>query len=270
MLGMSAAEPPERSMPRAAEAATRALQLDDTLAEAHTSLAAVKNCYEWALHAAEAEYRRSLALDPSYATTLHWLGLFYHAAAGRFALAVDFLEQAIELDPLSPPIIADLGLVHAFREDFAAAEMYCRRALELDPHFHRPFWFLGLSFAWSNDYPAAEDALKRALDLCPGAAFRSRLLGALGFVYGRAGKPQLAEDVTRALDRMRETSYVPAFELAQIQVGAGNTERALAFLEEAVAQRESFGIYLKAWLSFRALRAEPRFQSLLSRIGLGP
>ena len=90
-------------------------------------------------------YRRAMALDPSYATALHWLGLFFHAAGGRFAEAVDSLEQAIELDPLSPPIIADLALVHAFREDFDAAAMYCRRALELDPHFHRPFWFLGLT-----------------------------------------------------------------------------------------------------------------------------
>ena len=145
MLGLSAAEAPERCMPKAAEAATKALQLDDSLAEAHASLAAVKNCYEWDLHAAEQGYHRSIALDSSYATTLHWLGLLIHAAAGRFAVAVEYLEQAIELDPLSPPIIADLALVHAFREDFDAAAMYCRRALELDPHFHRPFWFLGLS-----------------------------------------------------------------------------------------------------------------------------
>ena len=88
------------------------------------------------------------------------------------------LEQAIELDPLSPPIIADLALVHAFRDDFDAAAMYCRRALELDPHFHRPFWFLGLSSAWNGNFQVAEEALKRGLERCPGAAFRSRLLGA--------------------------------------------------------------------------------------------
>ena len=106
MMGLSAAEAPKRCMPKAAEAALRALQLDDTLAEAHTSLAAVKNCYEWDLPAAQAGYLHSLALDPSYATALYWLGLFHQAAVGRFAVAVDSLEQAIELDPLSPPIIA--------------------------------------------------------------------------------------------------------------------------------------------------------------------
>jgi TolB-like protein/Tfp pilus assembly protein PilF len=269
MLGLSAAEAPERCMPKAAQAASHALNLDPSLAEAHASLAAVRNCYEWDLVAAEAGFRRAIALDSSYATTLHWLGLMIHGAKGEFAAAVECHEQAIELDPLSPPIIADLGLVHAFREDFGRASMYCRRALELDPHFHRPFWFLGLSLAWSGDVQSAEDALKRGLELCPGAAFRSRLLGALGFVYGRAGKRDRVDEVKRELSQMRETGYVPSFELAQIEIGTGNIAGALACLENAVIGRESFAIFLKSWRSFAPLRAEPRFRSLLAQVGLG-
>jgi TolB-like protein len=192
LLGMSSAEAPEHCMPKAADAARKALQLDDALAEA----------------------------------------------------------------PLSPPIIADLALVHAFREDFKAAEMYCRRALELDAHFHRPFWFLGLSAAWAGNFEAAEEALKRGLELCHGAAFRSRLLGALGFVYGLWGKPQRARRVHRELDQMRDTSYVPSFELAQIEMGGGNAAGALACLEHAGIRRESYCILLKVWPSFRPLRAE--------------
>jgi tetratricopeptide (TPR) repeat protein len=183
-------------------------------------------------------------------------------------VAVNSLEQAIELDPLSPPIIADLALVHAFREDFDAAAMYCRRALEFDPHFHRPFWFRGLSSAWNGEFQAAEEALRQGLEFCPGGAFRSRLLGALGFVYGRWGKRPRVGDVKRELDRMRETSYVPSFELAQIEIGTGNSGGALACLEHAVIGRESFAIFLKAWPSFRSLRAEPRFRGLLAQIGL--
>jgi tetratricopeptide (TPR) repeat protein len=256
-------------MPEAARAASYALTLDSSLAEAHASLAAVKNCYEWDLAAAEAGFRRAIALDPSYATTLHWLGLMIHGAKGEFAAAVDCHEQAIELDPLSPPIIADLALVYAFQEDFERASMYCRRALELDPHFHRSFWFLGLSQAWSGDLQSAEDALKRGLELCPGAAFRSRLLGALGFVYGRAGKRDRVDDVKRELSRMRETGYVPSFELAQIEIGTGNIAGALACLESAVIGRESFAIFLKSWRSFAPLLSEPRFRSLLAQVGLG-
>ena len=269
MLGLSAAEAPERCMPKAAQAASHALNLDPSLAEAHASLAAVKNCYEWDLAAAEAGFRRAIALDSNYATTLHWLGLMIHGARGEFAAAVDCHEQAIELDPLSPPIIADLGLVHAFRQDYDRAAMYCRRALELDPHFHRPFWFLGLSLAWSGDVHKAEDALKQGLELCQGAAFRARLLGALGFTYGVAGQRQRVDDVKRELGRMRETGYVPSFELAQIEIGIGNSAGALACLESAVIGRESFAIFLKSWRSFAPLLSESRFSSLLAQVGLG-
>jgi len=131
MLGMSAAEAPDRCMPKAAEAALQALHLDDRLAETHASLAAVHNCFDWDLPGAERGYRSAIELDPSYATALHWLGMFLQATRGQLAEAVDSLEQAIELDPLSPPIIADLGLAHAFRGNFDAAGMYCRQALSL-------------------------------------------------------------------------------------------------------------------------------------------
>jgi serine/threonine-protein kinase len=266
MLGMSAAEAPDRCMPKAAEAARQALQLDDASAETHASLAAVHNCFDWDLHAAEQGYRRAIELDPSYATALHWLGIFLQATRGRLAEAIDSLEQAIELDPLSPPIIADLGLAHAFREDFDAAAMYCRRALSLESHFHRPYWFLGLTSAWSGNFQAAEDALQKGLELCPGAAFRTRLLGALGFVYGRSGNRQSADGVRHELERMRETSYVPSFELAQIEIGLGNHAGALACLEHAVIHRESYAIFLKTWNTFAPLRQQPRFQALLAQI----
>jgi TolB-like protein/tetratricopeptide (TPR) repeat protein len=232
MLAMSAAETPDRSMPKAGAAAATALQLDDSLAEAHASLAAVRNCYEWDLAAAERGYRRAIELDSSYATAFHWLGLWVHATRGRPTRALECLEQAIEVDPLSPPIIADAGIALAFDEQFDGAAMYCRRALELDPHFHRPFWFLGLSLGWGGDYAAAEEALRRGLELCPGAAFRSRLLGALGYVYGRWGRRDRVDAVTHELDRIREQSYVPAFEVAQIEVGRGNLDRALDLLED--------------------------------------
>jgi len=268
MLGMSAADPPDTCMPRAAEAARQALQLDELSAETHASLAAVRNCFEWDFAAAEQGYRRAIELDPSYATAFHWLGLWLHAVRGRSAEAVGSLEQAVELDPLSPPIIADLGLAHAFGESFDAAAMYFRRALSVDPKFHRPYWFLGLASAWNGNFEAAEDALKRGLDLCPGAAFRSRLLGALGFAYGRWGRKALADDVKRELEKMRETAYVPSFELAQIETGLGNYAGAVACLEHAVVHRDTYAIFLKSWNTFAPLRQLPRFRALLAQIGL--
>jgi adenylate cyclase len=268
MLGMSAAEAPDQCMQKALEAANLALQLDDASAETHASLAAIKNCFNWDHDAAERSYRRAIEIDPSYATAFHWLGMFHQATHGRLGDAVDSLEQAIELDPLSPPIIADVGLAHALGENFDAAARYCRRALALEPNFHRPYWFLGLAAAWSGSARAAEEALDRGLELCRGAAFRSRLLGALGFACGLAGHRQRAEGVKRELERMRRTTHVPAFELAQIEMGLGNHAGALACLEHAVTNRETYAIFIKAWNTFAPLRREPRFQAVLEQIGL--
>jgi tetratricopeptide (TPR) repeat protein len=125
-----------------------------------------------------------------------------------------------------------------------------------------------LTSAWSGNFQAAEDALKQGLELCPGAAFRSRLLGALGFVYGRWGKRELADGVKQELERMRQTSYAPAFELAQIEMGLGNHAGALACLEYALIHRDSYAIFLKTWNTFAPLRQQPRFQVLLAQIGL--
>jgi serine/threonine-protein kinase len=270
MLGMSAAEAPDQSMPKAADAARQALRLDDASAETHASLAAVHNCFDWDLHAARQGYQRAIDLDPSYATTFHWLGLLWQASRQEFAEALHSLEQAVELDPLSTPIIADTALVHAFRENFDAAAMYCRRALSLDAHFHRPYWFLGLANAWSGHLQAAEDALQQGLRLCPGAAFRARLLGALGFTYGQLGNRERVDAITHELERMRQSSYAPSFEFAQIAMGVGNHAGALACLEDAVVHRESFAIFLNAWNTFAPLRPHPRFRALLAQIGLVP
>lgn len=268
MLAMSAAEAPGTCMPRAMEAARQALQLDDLSAETHASLGAVCNCFEWDFQAAARHFKRAIELDASYATAFHWQGLWLQALRGQLADAIDSLEHANELDPLSPPIIADLGLAHAFAGDFDAASVHCRRALSLDPHFHRPHWFLGLASAWRGDFQRAEQSLKTALDLCPGAAFRSRLLAALGYVYGRAGKRARVDEIRQELDRMRAATYVPSFELAQIEMGLGNHAGALACLEHAVLDRDSYAIFLKMWNTFAPLRPMPRFQAILGQIGL--
>jgi len=268
MLGMSAAEAPDRSMPQARAAARRSLELDDGLAEAHTSLAAVDNCHGWDRTAATAGYARAQALDPAYPTAHHWNGLFNLAAAGRLAEAVDELDWAVELDPLSPPIIADLGLVHCFRGDFDAAVEQCRRARELDPAFHRPHWFLGLSLAGGGDYAAAEQALVQALACCRDHAYHSRILGTLGFCYGRWGRKSRAEAVRRELAALAATRYVPRFDVAQILAGMGAGEAARADLQAAVKGRETFAIFIAVWPTFRTLAADPAWR--LAPAGAGP
>ena len=143
MLGMSAAEAPENCMPLARQAALRALEIDDRLGEAHTSLAAVMANFDWERAGAEREFHRALGLDQSYATLHHWFGLFLLAPQGQLAEAVDEVEWAMQLDPISLPINADLALLHVWRGHCDSAIRQCKKVLELDPNYHRAYWFLG-------------------------------------------------------------------------------------------------------------------------------
>lgn len=262
LLGLSAAESPDDSMPQSRAAAQRSLELDPKLAEPHTSLAAVCIIFERDRAAADAGFRRAEALDRSYATVHHWNGLFNHATAGRFDQAVAELERAVELDPLAIPIVADLGLVRCFAGEHAQAAVECRRALELAPHFHRPYWFLGLSLAMRGDFAPAEEALCRALSLCPDDAFRSRIISTLGFCYGRWNKRREAEAQLRELTGMGATRYIPRWDIAQIHAGLGEVDAALDELEAAAAGHESYAVFTPVWPTLRELRAEPRFRRL--------
>lgn len=270
MLGMSAADAPEQCMPQARSAAQTALELDDGLAEAHTSIAAVLNCYDRRRSAAEAGYHRAEALDASYATTRHWNGFFNLATAGRLTEAVRELETAVALDPLSPPILCDLGLVQCFAGNHHAADAQYAKTLEIAPHFHRPFWFRGLCLAARGECAAAEAALQEGLRLCPDYAFRSRLLGTLGYCYGRWNKPRRAATVLRQLEEIAATRYVPRFDLAQLHAGGTARDTALAELAAAVEANESYAIFLKIWPAFQELRTHPQFGALVQRLDRVP
>jgi adenylate cyclase len=264
LLALSGAEPPERSMPAANDAARRSLEFDPNLAEAHTSLAAVHRIYERDRTSAEAAFRRSQALDPSYATARHWNGLFNYAPMRRHAEAVEELERAADLDPLAVPIIADLGLVHCFAGHHEQATIHCRRALELAPHFHRPHWFLGLNLATQGDCAAAEEMLRRALALCPDEAFRSRVIGTLGFCYGRWNKKRQADAQLRELRAMAAHRYVPRWDVAQIHAGLGDAAATLDELEAAAAAHESYAVFTPVWPTLRAFRSHARFRRIAS------
>jgi adenylate cyclase len=266
MLAMSGADDPNVRMPQARAAAQRALELDELSAEAHTSLAAVKNCYEWDYAAAQKEYREAQRLDPFYATAFHWDAFFNRASLGQLTEAVAQLEHAIELDPLSTPILGDLGLIHCFRGDHESAERQFCRAIELDLHFHRPYWFLGLSLACHGQFAEAERTLKLALERCRDHAFETRIMGTLGFCLARAKQPRRAAAIRQQLERMTASRYVARFDVAQILAGAENPNDALTELEAAVDTRESFVPMIRVWPTFESLRCEPRFRRLLARI----
>lgn len=270
MLSMSGAEAPAGCMPLARRAALRAVEIDDSLVEAHTSLAAVRANFDWDRTGAEREFQRALELDRSYATLHHWYSLISLLPEGRFDEAEDEIQWAEQLDPISLPI----NLAHAFvlliGNNCQAAISQCTKVLGLDPNYYRAHWFMGLAHDRLGDFEAAIAALEIARNRGRGEnAFHGRILGALGHAYARWGKPDRARAILDEMTAISITAYLDPFEVAQVHLGLGDVDTALDTLERAAEERSGYLVHIGVWPGFEVLRSSVRFKALLSRLSLG-
>ena len=270
MVGLSATEVPGICMTLARQAARRAVEIDDRLVEAHTSLAAVSAIFDWDRAGAEHAFHRALELDQNYATLHHWHSLFVLASAGRFDEAEDEIGWAEQLDPTSLPITLGHALVPLMRGRFDDVISQCSKVLSLDSSYYLADWFRGRALDQSGDFQAATDALEKALVRGSAEnAYRARILGALGHAYGRWGKTDRAAAIRDELEAMARTSYVDQFDMAQVLAGMGDIDGAIERLERAVGERSSYLVYSNVWPAFEALRAHPGFSAVASRLSLG-
>ena len=263
MLATYAIVPPSEAFPRAESAALRALDLDETLAEAHTSLGWTKMS-QWSWQEAEREFQRAIELNPGYATAHHWYGLYFSWNPGRFDEALAELKRAQELDPLSLIINASLGeaLDNLGRYDEAIEQL--RETLELDPNFGRAQLILGLALTQKSRYEEAIAELEKAVTF---SGENPLYLGHLGYLYGAAGRTEEAE---RVLDQLRsKQGYVPAASIAVIYSGLGRKDEAFDWLERSHRAQEPL-LNLKVGAPWDPLRDDPRFTDLLRRMNLQP
>jgi serine/threonine-protein kinase len=262
LLGEYGKTPMRETLPKAKAAAMRAVEIDDTLAEAHTSLAAVSE-YEWNWPNAEREYQRAIELNPNYATAHHWYGVFL-GHMGRYSEATGQIEQALELDPLSLIINTGLGRVlhNARRYDQAIEQL--RKTIDMEESFGEAHFQLALAYEGRRMYPEALQEFERSRTL-----FQDPLMIAwVGRVHAVSGRRREAEAV---LDQMIEEAgkqYVSPYLIAMIYAGLGEKDRAYEWLERMYEERSYYVTWLKVDPVFDPLRAEPRFQDLLRRIGL--
>ena len=225
MLAMSGAEMPIACMPLARQAALNAVEIDDRLVEAHTSLAVVHANFDWDRNRSEIEFQRALECDRSYATLHHWYSLYSLTPEGRFDEAEDEIEGAKHLDPISLPINMGHALVLYLGDDCPASIVQCMKVLDLDSSYYRAYWFLGLAHDRLGNFAAASDALETARSRCGSeVAFRGRILGALGHTYGRWGKRDRAAAILDEMAAMSRSGYVDPFEIAHVQAGLGEIE----------------------------------------------
>jgi tetratricopeptide (TPR) repeat protein len=255
--------PPKEAFPKAKEAALKALEIDDTLAEAHTSLALVKAHHDWDWSGAEREFQRAIALNPDYAMAHQWYG-FTLVQTGRFEEAIAEVKRALELDPLSLFINFSLGVeyYHARKYD-QAIEQY-RKALELDPNFLLLHSFLGVAYVHKSMYSEGIAELEKAVEI----SHNHVSLTFLGRGYAAAGRRAEAEKVLDQLNEFSKAKYVPAFRRAEIYASLGEKDKAFEWLEKAY--EEHFIIAIKVDPVYDPLRSDPRFADLLRRMNLQP
>jgi serine/threonine-protein kinase len=258
------AVPVEEGFRRARDYARRALALDETLAEAHASLAWTLFIYDWDWAASGAEFRRAIELDPGYASAHQWYA-FWLAAHGRFPAAIAAGHRAAELDPASVSIRRGLGWLYYYARRYDEAQHHLGRAVLLNPLTDETRRVQGLAFAMQGRWAEAEDAFRRALALSGAGSYNEAMLG---WLLGRTGRRAEAEAVRSALVERAATEYVSPVALATVSIGVGENERALDEIERALAERRGWLAYLKVNPIADPLRGHPRFESLLTRMRL--
>jgi TolB-like protein/DNA-binding winged helix-turn-helix (wHTH) protein/Flp pilus assembly protein TadD len=243
-------------------AVIKALELDSTLGEAHNSLAFVLDGFDWDFDSAGKEFQRAIELNPGYATAHHWYA-WHLSLLGRYDEAIAEMRKAENLDPLSLIINADLAelLVLAHSDDESIRQS--RKTIEMDPNFALAHNQLAQAYLQKQMYDEAVAELKTAVQLSGGSpAFIANLARA----YVASGKRNEAVKLLGDLKKRSNPGYSNASEIAVIYVSLGDTDQAMNWLEKGYDERFNPGVLLRP--GFDPLRSDPRFQSLVHRIGL--
>ena len=258
--------PPREAMPKAKAAAMRALELDETLAEAHTSLGRVLAAYEWNWTSAEKEFKRAIELNPRYATAHQWYGGFLEAT-GRRNEAIAERKRAQELDPLSLVINFELGLAFFYSRDYDKAIEQFQKTLELDQNFPPPHVFLPAAYEQKGMYSEAMAEFKKAIPQRGGPEWSLRK-GGLGRLYAILGKKNEARTELDELKQLAAQEYVPATSIALIYASLGEKDEAFAWLEKGYEEHAFQMQWLGVEPRWDSLRSDSRFADLVRRVGL--
>jgi TolB-like protein/Flp pilus assembly protein TadD len=253
---------PRESFPRAEVAARRAVELDDTLAEAHTSLAQVL-IEEWNLPDSDREIQRAIVLNPNYPTAHHWYGC-NNLVTGRFDEAIAEGKRAQELDPLSLIINADLGYDYIYARRYDQAIEQLRKTIEMDQSFYYAHRLLGQAYDLKGSFPEALAEYQKAGQLSDDPL----VLAMLGHAYAASGRRDEALKTLSQLAEIAGHRYVSAYSVAMVYAGLGEKDQALNWLEKGYQERATKMAFLKIDPFFDNLRSDPRFIALVRRVGV--
>lgn len=255
---------PLDAFPRARDAATKAIELDPGLAEAHASLAYYNLYHAWNWAAAESEFRKAIELNPNYATAHEWYS-YYLSAMGRFDEAWKEINRAHELDPLSVVISTDIGFNYFYKRDYDGAITQLRGTLAVSPKFPLAHLWLGRAYQQKKMYGEAIDEFNKTDEALPGWVVT---LAGTGNAYGEWGHPAEAKQVLVRLDQMSRTKYVTPYGVALVYAGLGDKDQAFVWLNRAYQGRNHWLVWLNRDPRWDRIRSDPRFADLKRRVGL--
>jgi DNA-binding winged helix-turn-helix (wHTH) protein len=253
---------PTEAFPEARQHATKAVELDATLAEPHASLGLVKLYFDWDWFGADAEFQRAIALDPDYAPTHEWYSI-YLLAAGRAAEASREIQIARQHDPLSLPINSDLGFHLYYTGQYDEAVKQLKFVLEMNQDFPPAHLWLGrtLQELGKFDHALAEfhqvETVHREWPVS---------IAARGFVAAVAGRAAEAREMLAELQRLSNRKFVTSYGIALVHAGLGQNDAALAWLNKAFDERSHWLVWLRLDPRWNRLRDDPRFAELVSRL----
>jgi tetratricopeptide (TPR) repeat protein len=256
--------PPIEAMSKAMDAATKALQIDDRLGEAHAALAYRTTHYEWDWDLAAEQFRRALELSPNYGVGFHWYS-HYLTAVGRTEESLAASKRCLELDPLDLVLNVHMAWHHHFAREYDEAAEQNRRTVDMHPNSFWPPYFFGLIYEQQGKLGLAADEFEKAANMSGNVTFA---LAGLGHVHALAGDTRKASAIADSLLARSEKSYVPAYDIALVYAGLGRTDQAFEYLDKAYQERSGWLTYLRVEPRMDGLRNDPRFKALLARLRL--
>ncbi len=258
--------PPNEALSRAKAAATKALEIDESLAEAHATLGAEKMFQEWDWVGAEKEFKRAIDLNPGYATAHSWYAQ-HLLAMGRFREGLEESKRAQQLDPFS--LIINAGLAHRlyWARQYDQAIEQSQKTIELDPNFALAHWDLGLEYEQTGAPGQAIAEMTKAVSFSESNCL---MMAGLGHAYAVSGNRAAALKIARELEKRSHMEYVDPYAIALVYAGLAEKDQAFAYLEKAYEQHSPLFSFLNVEQMLDPIRSDLRFQLLVHRVGLAP
>ncbi len=257
---------PQVAMPKAKESAEKALALDESLADAHTSLAYIKLTYDWDWKGAEAEFRRALTLDPNDANTHHW---YSHElmAEGRIEESHEQSEKALALEPTDRVMNEHMAWHHMMAREYDRSIPQAGKAIEIDPNFVQAHRVLGLDYLYTGKFAEACAEFKKGVELSHGDPVAQAYLARCYALSHRTGE---AHQILNSLINDAKERYISSAEIAAVYAALGDETNCLTWLQKGVQERASALIYLNVDPVFDRMRGDPHFQEIVRQTGLTP